>query len=90
MIIHQERLKEHVLQGESLRLPIASKGAYLYCLACMDDNGLVNTEYVARLTKASDFAISLLFDYEPLEDIDGRYARVVACPFLRGGDGDVS
>ena len=56
----------------------------------MDDNGLVNTEYVARLTKASDFAISLLFDYELLEDIDGCYARVVACPFLRGGDGDVS
>ena len=90
MIIHQERLKEHLLQGDPLRLPIASKGYYLYCLACMDDNGLVNTEYVARLTKASDFAISLLFDFGFLENIDGYYARVIACPFLRGGDDDAS
>lgn len=91
MIIHQERLKEHITRGNFLRLPDAAKAAYLYCLAYMDDDSLVDTEFVRRLATAGDAAVSALFEAEFLSDYDGiDCARVIACPFLRGGDGDVS
>ena len=91
MIIHQERLKEHITRGDFLRLPDATKSAYLYCLAYMDDDSHIDTEFVRRLAGVDDAAVSALFEAEFLSDYDGiDCARVIACPFLRGGDGDVS
>lgn len=90
MIIHQERLKEHITRGDFLRLPNAAKSVYLYCLAYMDDSSHVDTEFVRRLAGVGDAAVTALFNAEFLSDYDGLdNARVIAYPFLRGGDGNV-
>lgn len=91
MIIHQERLRGHITRGDFLRLPDAAKSVYLYCLAYMDNDGIVDTEFARRLAGADDAAVSALLDAEFLSDYDGLdNARVIVYPFLRGGDGDVS
>ena len=90
MIIHQERLKEHITRGDFLRLPDAAKSVYLYCLTYMDNDGIVDTEFARRLAGVDDAAVTALLDAEFLSDYDGiDCARVIAYPVLRG-DGDVS
>ena len=91
MIIHQERLKGHIARRDFLRLPDSAKSVYLYCLAYMDNDGIIDTEFARRLAGADDAAVSELLDAEFLSDYYGLdNARVIACPLLRGGDDDVS